>query len=132
MKTRKSTPLNVKMRWSQQHAIFKRKYKNEGNLLNGKGEDKKFGTDATQNDQSKKSKTIITKGCQSHILNELNNILPKHFKDSKISGSSHLHDEKDTCLQSTASTGNKNKHIIQSKYAFENLEDENLHNLFEK
>ena len=38
-----------------------------------------------------------------------------------------MHDEKDTCLQSAASTGNKNKHIKENKYAFENVEDEILH-----
>ena len=32
---------------SQLHAVFKRKYKNEANLLNGKGDDRKLGTDLT-------------------------------------------------------------------------------------
>ena len=71
-----------------------------------------------------KSETIRTKECQSQ---KLNNIPPKNFKDSNISGTSHSHDEKETCLQSAGSTGNKNKDIIQNKYAFENVEDEILH-----
>ena len=32
----------------------------KGNLLNGKGEDRKLGADATQNDLSMKSETIRT------------------------------------------------------------------------
>ena len=91
----------------------------------GKVRIKNIETKVTQYDQSKKSETTITKGCQSQKLNKLNNILLKHFKDSNISGSSHLHDQKDICLQNAASAGNKNKHIMQNKYAFENLEDEN-------
>ena len=58
MKTQKSTQLNVKMSRNQQHAVFKRKYKNEGNLLNEKGEDRKLGKDVTENDQSMKSETL--------------------------------------------------------------------------
>ena len=34
---------------SQLHAAFKRKYKNEGNLLNVKRDDRKLETDGTQN-----------------------------------------------------------------------------------
>lgn len=71
-----------------------------------------------------KSEIIRTKECQSQ---KLNNILPKHFKNSNIPGSPQLHDEKDTCLQSAALIGNKNKHVIQNKYTFEKVEDEILH-----
>lgn len=34
-----------------------------------------------------------------------------------------MHDEKETCLHSAASTENKNKHFIQNKHVFENVED---------
>lgn len=41
MKTLKITQLNAKVNRSQQYAVFKRKHKNEDNLLNGKDEDRK-------------------------------------------------------------------------------------------
>ena len=58
MKTQKSSQLNGKISWCQLHAVFKQKDKNEGNLLNDKGENRKLGTDVTQNDLSMNQKPL--------------------------------------------------------------------------